>query len=399
MKKKLNIHLFFYLLVLLCFSYFFLFIKHQVGNDSTISEWLINYEGGFTKRGLVGQIAIEFARLFETNLRWVIFLLQSFVCTIYFLILYKFFKNLKFERSIILSIFTPIFILYPIAEIEVLARKEIIVFISFLIYLLIPRENNLKMFSLALFSIFSILVWEPIIFFFPLILLLEIIEKNIKKFDFKLLKIILSFFPSLLIAFIFIFNPLTLEEHYNMSLVLKNEFGQDCYMSCALLASKTSVVHQFQDNFARGYTFEAFFRYSLIILIGFYPLFVLFNNSFLKYKDLLFFKSFRKPINLFLIFLSPALLLFVMGYDWGRWVNISYVMTVLIYFQLLKNKNLIINFSKLENGFIYRLNKKKFILLFIIFCFSWNPKTVMLGDVASFPGYRIPYKVFKILSN
>ena len=129
MKKKLNIHLFFYLLVLLCFSYFFLFIKHQVGNDSTISEWLINYEGGFTKRGLVGQIAIEFARLFETNLRWVIFLLQSFVCTIYFLILYKFFKNLKFERSIILSIFTPIFILYPIAEIEVLARKEIIVFI------------------------------------------------------------------------------------------------------------------------------------------------------------------------------------------------------------------------------------------------------------------------------
>ena len=26
-------------------------------------------------------------------------------------------------------------------------------------------------------------------------------------------------------------------------------------------------------------------------------------------------------------------------------------------------------------------------------------KTVITGDVASFPGYRIPYKVFKILSN
>ena len=47
--KKINNYLFYYLLILLSFSYFFLFIKHQVGNDSTISEWLINYEGGFTK--------------------------------------------------------------------------------------------------------------------------------------------------------------------------------------------------------------------------------------------------------------------------------------------------------------------------------------------------------------
>ena len=78
MNKRLDIYLLIYLLTLLIFSYFFLFIKHNVGNDSTISEWLINYEGGFTKRGLIGQIAIELSRYFQTNLRWMIFLLQSF---------------------------------------------------------------------------------------------------------------------------------------------------------------------------------------------------------------------------------------------------------------------------------------------------------------------------------
>ena len=36
---------------------------------------------------------------------------------------------------------------------------------------------------------------------------------------------------------------------------------------------------------------------------------------------------------------------------------------------------------------------KMFVVFFIIFCFGWNPKTVMTGDVASFPGYRIPVKV------
>ena len=126
--KKINNIIFFYLLILLSFAYFYLYIKHQVGNDSTVSEWLINYEGGFTKRGIIGQLAIELTRLFDTNLRWVILLLQSSICTLYFVFLYKLFKDLKYDRTIILAIFTPIFILYPIAEIEVLARKEIIVF-------------------------------------------------------------------------------------------------------------------------------------------------------------------------------------------------------------------------------------------------------------------------------
>ena len=35
-------------------------------------------------------------------------------------------------------------------------------------------------------------------------------------------------------------------------------------------------------------------------------------------------------------------------------------------------------------------------LLFIIFAFTWNPKTVITGDVASFPLYRIIYKFIKI---
>ena len=128
--KKLKSYLFFYFLILLSFSYFYLFIKHQVGNDSTISEWLINYEGGFTKRGIMGQIAIYLSRIFDSELRWVIYLLQSAFCTTYFVLLYNFFKNTNFDRISILAIFTPIFILYPIAEIEVLGRKEILLFLS-----------------------------------------------------------------------------------------------------------------------------------------------------------------------------------------------------------------------------------------------------------------------------
>ena len=398
MKKKINNYLSFYLLIIISFSYFFLYIKHNVGNDSTISEWLINYEGGFTKRGLVGQLAIELSRIFELKLRWVIFLLQSLACTIYFFFLYKLLGNLKIERITVLSIFTPIFILYPIAEIEVLARKEILVFSLFMFYLFIPRKSIFKMFSFIIFTSFSILIWEPIIFFFPLVLIFEIIENKIERFNFDLLRIILSFIPSLIVVYFIIFFPLTTNEHNAMAFILKEEFGQNCYMSCALLKSKSSIFQQFQGNFGK-YSLEIFIRYLLIHVIGFFPIIILLKNSTLKNKNLLLFKFFNKPIFIFLASLLPVIILFAMGYDWGRWVNITYVMLALIYFHLLLNNNLILNLEKLENNFIYKIKGKFFIIFFVIFCFGWNPKTVITGDIGSFPGYRIPYKVFKILSN
>ncbi|WP_440920173.1 hypothetical protein [Candidatus Pelagibacter sp.] len=400
MKKEKTIFNFLaiYLIILLVFSYFFLFTKHQVGNDSTISEWLINYEGGFTKRGLIGQIAIEISRLFNLNLRITIFFLQSFVCTIYFILLFNFLKNLKLEKIVILSIFTPIFILYPVAEIEVLARKEIIIFSLYLIYLLVPNRNILKIFSFIVFTSISMLVWEPVIFFFPIIFLLEIIEKNIENYDVHFYKILFLFVPSLMIASIFIFDPLNEIEWNMMASILKSEFDQNCYMSCFLLKSKSTIIQQFQGNYG-SYSLEVFIRYFFIILIGFYPLFTLIKNSKINNYNLVLFKHFVSFSKILLFSLTPVILLFAMGYDWGRWVNISYIFLLIIFFQLLKHRRITINYENLRNTFIYKLKRKTFIFFFVIFCFGWNPKTVITGDVASFPGYRIPYKVFKIINN
>ena len=396
--KKINNYLFYYLIILLGFSFFFLFIKHQVGNDSTISEWLINYEGGFTKRGLVGQFAIETSRFFGSDIRWVIFLFQSFTCTCYFVLLYNLLIKLKYERVIVLSILSPIFILYPVAEIEVLARKEIIVFTLFLIYLFIPRDSNFKSFSLISFSVLSILIWEPTIFFYPLLFIYEIIDRKVEKLNFELFKVFISFVPSIIIALIIIFDPLSKDQHQTMALVLKNEFNQSCYMSCAALKNKSTIIQQFEGNFGR-YSLEVFVRYFLIIFIGFYPLNLLIKNSSLKIKNLIFSYFFKSLLKLFWICLLPVTVLFAMGFDWGRWVNITYVFLALIYFKLLIDNHIEINSKNLEQSFLYKIKGKTYIIFFIIFCFGWNPKTVITGDVASFPGYRIPYKVFKILNN
>jgi len=398
MKKKINNqYILFYLIALLFISYFFLYFKHQVGNDSTISEWLINYEGGFTRRGFIGQIVILLSRLFESDLRWTIFLSQSFFCTAYFFLLWYLLKDIKNNRIINLSIFTPIFILYPIAEIEVLARKEIIVFTLFLIYILFPLNHLFKNILLILFSFFSVLIWEPTLFFFPLIFLYLIIENKIDKVDFKFIKLILLMSPGVLLALYIIANPLSDNQWEVMASVLNNEFNERCYMSCGLLISKSTLVQQFQGN-AGKYSFEVIFRYSLIIIIGFYPLALLLKNSVIKGKNLVILRNFKNLLIPSCIAIFPVILLFAMGYDWGRWVNISYVISALIFYSLLNNNRVILNINSLKKNFLYKLKGKVFVIFFLIFCFGWNPKTVMLGDVASFPGYRIPVKVInKIL--
>ena len=41
-------------------------------------------------------------------------------------------------------------------------------------------------------------------------------------------------------------------------------------------------------------------------------------------------------------------------------------------------------------------NKKKFtILIFIVFAFGWNQKTLMKGDVATNPLWKVPYNTSK----
>ena len=214
MKKNINFYIFIYLSVLFLFSVFFLYQKHDVANDSTISEWLINYEGGFTKRGIIGQLSIYLSNFFIIKLRDAIFILQTILVGTYFLLIYHFLKNIFYNKIFIFAIFTPIFILYPIAEIEVLARKEIFIFIYLLVYTFIPIEEKKYKFYYKFFLFpVAILIWEPVIFFILFFFFLDLIENNIKKINKLFFFQIISYLPSILLVLYIALNPISEESH------------------------------------------------------------------------------------------------------------------------------------------------------------------------------------------
>ena len=84
--------------------------------------------------------------------------------------------------------------------------------------------------------------------------------------------------------------------------------------------------------------FPEYFRYIMIFLIGFLPLHLsLYKNRFIFKEN--FVTKYFSPLSLFICLYIPILLLFAFGHDWGRWMNITYSLSILLYLYFLKEKN------------------------------------------------------------
>lgn len=402
-----------YLLLLASLSTFWLYHKSGVGNDSTISEWIINYQGGFTRRGLPGEIAFNIAKEFNLNLRFVIFLMQIFTYYIYLYLVYIFFKKVNFYLIFIFAFFTPIFLTYHLAELEVLARKELFMFIGMLwFYLISNKETSASVSIIWIITVLPIvtILYEATAFYYPFFAAVLMIKyKNIKIFSLFFL-IFFSFIPSLVASWFSAFDIITVNEFELMKSSLKQNFNEECYMSCGLMGSKKEAfVHIAQtiDKLTEEGKLSLFvylFRYSLIMIIGFLPLSIIILNSRLNIKFLFFKKTW-----LVFVFLSTFIPLhWLMFIDWGRAVNITYVSLLFFMFYLFKNDYVSINIEKIHKkidsffvGCVEKIKiiskKSLLIIFFVLYSFGWSPPTLLSADVNSFPGYRIPYKTAKYI--
>ena len=391
---------FLFILINILLVIFWLNIKYKVGNDSSISEWLINYQGGFTRRGLGGEIAFILSNFLDIPLRKSIFVIQTIFHTSYLILIYFYFRELKLNILQKFALYAPIFLLYPLAELEVLGRKEIILFLFFLTVIIFStKKYNVKIIDYLIFFVSPLvcLLWEQVVLFFPFLLSVFIIKNNFKKFKQAFIRSVIIFFPAIL-TFIYIFiTPLSDSGHEIMCNFLNKQYEESCYMSAAVLTTYT--IHFDTLWIHNNANFTHYLRYVLIFLIGFLPLNILVSqNNFIK-KDNLITKN-LKLRTLFFILYSPSLMLFIYGYDWGRWINITYTFSILFYFYLLKN-SIIENNLQIKNLTLNRVSKNKFFIIFIffVFAFFWNPKTVITGDIATNTGYKIIYNTSKRVFN
>ena len=375
---KFNLCFKIYLITLFLFAVFFLFQKYNNSVEWTISEWLINYQGGFTRRGLIGEIVFQFSKIFSITLREIIFTFQVVTYIIFYSLLYKFIRDINKSLLLIFAIFSPLFVIYPIAEVEVLARKEVFVFISFLTVANIFAQKTIKNKHFLYFSLIlvtTILIWEGVIFYLPFFIIIPIIKNNFILDKIFLIRIILSLLPTLIVFNFFVFFKLSANEIKIMCDSVNECYGAMSYLDNSLDSNIAEVTSKFKLIYL--------IRYILIFLIGFFPFLIIIKNSKLKVNLFIIGKN---CLPIFFILFLPNILFFYVAQDWGRWINISYTLSLLTYIYSFKNNFITTNYKSINFSFL----KNKFILIlsFIIFSFGWSPKTLMNEDVGSIPIYR-----------
>lgn len=386
MKKKYENIFSIYLIFLLLASIVFLYMKSQSSVDWNTSEWLINYEGGFTRRGLIGQIAKILTLENYISLRQSILILQILFLIIYYYLIFVFLKNLKKNILLIFCIFSPLFLLFPLAELESLVRKEIFLFIVYIFFLIqsLKKFGNVKS-KLTFFVLLpiTILIWEgAIIYYVYFLVLLLIYQLSQKKINF--LDIIVNSTPTLIIFFL-IFNQRLTENEISIMCKSINEcYGAIDYLNNSLASNIHEVTSKFKLEFL--------FRYFAAFVLGYFPFILLIQSSY--FKENIYWISLKK---LFLILFLTNFIFYFIAIDWGRWLNISYIMNFLLYVHLLKANIVVINFKSKIFQNLKNVPNKLITVTFIIFSFSWNIKTTISESIGSFPLYRIFIKLFKYL--
>jgi hypothetical protein len=93
-----------------------------------ISDWLINYQGGFVRRGLVGEVLLRISSLTGIEIGILVVVLELLLYLVFLRYAYSLSANSSFTPLNAMLIFSPAFILFPILDQYGGFRKEVLLF-------------------------------------------------------------------------------------------------------------------------------------------------------------------------------------------------------------------------------------------------------------------------------
>ncbi len=155
-------------------------LNYKIHDEWKMGDWLINYAGGFVRRGFTGEIFALLSNTFSINPSIFVIITQLSCYALFFYFAYRLLKNVDILKYWILII-SPFIFTFQITEFEGGYRKEIIYFaiLSFLAYAKTTYQKEkferLFLVFLALYSLL-ILSHEMLAVFVPYLLILYLIN-------------------------------------------------------------------------------------------------------------------------------------------------------------------------------------------------------------------------------
>ena len=387
-----------YLSILFVFIVFFLSAVHNSPVNNSMHEWVINYQGGFTRRGFLGEIVFQITQSFNFQLKKGFLILQILIYAGYFYSIYVFFKKIKYNYFFAIAIFSPLFFIFSLAELEALGRKDILMFlvfiINFIIYSYFRKINYNYLYFILTFPIIFLTHEIYIIYIVYFLAFFVFAEKKLNLIFF--LKVLFIIFFILFFVDLITSNHFTKENLNALCENLKNKSNVNCG-----LAPSSMIANISGYGSEVSWKFSHVTRYIFIFLIGFVGLLIIIFFSYINLEKT---NKLISNLNLkfiFFILALPSILPFITAVDSGRYISMAYTFPCIFYFGLLKSSLISFDYEKanflIKSSFL-KFKKYKIILLFLL-CFSWTPKAVYHEDIGSFPLYRTLMKTSNFIDN
>ena len=143
-KKKI----FLFVFVLLLFYSLIGVFHSAISFNWSLQDWLINYQGGFVRRGFSGEFISfvsnnffnqEIYFYFGIQIHSIYFFLLSFLYLLFYTQLYLFFKDEEISFQNLFIILSPLSFPFIIYNIGAIGRKEILLFIILIMYFHLSR--------------------------------------------------------------------------------------------------------------------------------------------------------------------------------------------------------------------------------------------------------------------
>ena len=387
MLRHKNLNYFCILVFLGIFYFIFEKIFYSFINNWSLGEWLINYQGGFVRRGLFGQIF----QIYE-NPGHVVNVFQKVVIFLFFtsILIYLFLernKSLLLQFTIIVLFCSGGIVDFLTSDknFEYLDRKEILFYLILMSLLLLkyffPLNSYTWIISCAILSSLMILTHELFAVYFVPSLYFIIFLNNFNNKKFLLSSSLLYLIPT---TFVFL-------------LVFINSGSVDTVKAIFESYKSTDVEYLYKVGSglkALAWTFDQSHKLSLRMfeLGSIYPwFFYLFFNLFIC-----IFLSYSLNDNLKKFLISNILLLlsflgFVVaaysGWDWGRFISMStigYAILICINFSTFTIEN---NFDENEKLIFDKFKIMKFMSFRFLLISILMISIVVLSISTTMPHY------------
>ncbi len=393
-KENINNQILYFVLfffVSINIIYFYLNFLSLIEVDNyAFNELFINYQSGFIRRGLLGEIAWQLNNIFLVNPRHFFSVFFLSVYLLQFYLFYLLFRNyVKLKFIFLFLFFSPSLLLFHIYSPELYFLRDGLIKLIILLHaytfyrFVIIDKDHKKYFNYLKFLIIPIIFLGVLIHeyqFFSIsihfLISLGALRKNVQIK--KLIKIYAPLIISFILVIIFFGN---IEQFENLSLILQ-KFDID--LNPHLGGGFLKYLGAFYKWHFFYFGYRDFLNLFVSLILSFLVIYILFQYM-IENKILNLQSKFQKK---YLIYFVPCFLPFFLTTDHGRNLSLLSFYLVSFYATLNINSNLLFNWNKKIQASL--INKFFIIIFLFFFIFLWK-----LNQFAGFGLQGKPNDIFQ----